>query len=43
MIAVFRSNGDITKATGIAAAITAAAEVNPGSRTSSYWSTGNRA
>ena len=43
MIAVFRSHGDITKVAGIAAAISAAAEVNPGSRTSSYWSTGNRA
>ena len=43
MIAVFRSNGDITKVGGIAAAIDAAAAVNPGSRTSSYWSTGSRA
>jgi RND superfamily putative drug exporter len=43
MIAVFRSKGDITKADGIADAIGAAAEVNPGSRTSSYWSTGSRA
>ncbi len=42
MIAVFHSKGDVTKATGIERAITAAAKVNPGSRTSSYFSTGNR-
>src|SRR5882672_9273316 len=34
LVAVFRSSGDITKATGIRSAIAAAAEVNPGSRVS---------
>jgi putative drug exporter of the RND superfamily len=43
LVAVFHSNGDITKATGIRRAISDAAAVNPGSRTSSYWSTGSRA
>jgi RND superfamily putative drug exporter len=43
LIAVFRSSGDITRADGIPHAIDAAARVNPGSRTSSYWSTGSRA
>ena len=40
LVAVFHSAGDITKAAGIKDAIAAAATVNPGSRTSSYWSTG---
>src|SRR5215210_8529237 len=43
LVAVFHSRGDVTKATGIEKAITAAAKVNPGSRVSSYWSTGSRA
>ena len=43
MIAAFRSSGDITKVDGIADAIAAAANVNPGARVSSYWSTGSRA
>src|SRR5213082_2330472 len=43
LVAVFRSGGDVTKATGIEKAIAAAAHVNPGSRVSSYWSTGSRA
>ena len=43
LVAVFRSSGDVTKATGIGGAIAAAARVNPGSRVSSYWSTGSRA
>src|SRR4051812_8731337 len=43
LVAVFRSSGDVTKATGIEGAIAAAAHVNPGSRVSSYWSTGSRA
>src|SRR5580765_6119404 len=43
LVAVFHSAGDVTKATGIKAAITAAANVNKGSRVSSYWSTGSRA
>jgi putative drug exporter of the RND superfamily len=43
LVAVFHSNGDVTKATGAERAVQAAAEVNAGSRTSSYWSTGSRA
>jgi RND superfamily putative drug exporter len=43
LVAVFRGSGDVTKATGIKDAIAAAAKVNPGSRVSSYWSTGSRA
>jgi RND superfamily putative drug exporter len=43
LVAVFHSSGDITKATGIKQAIAAAASVNPGSRVSSFWSTGSRA
>src|SRR5256885_6296310 len=43
LVAVFRSSGDVTKATGIKDAIAAAAKVNPGSRVSSFWSTGSRA
>ncbi|HEX7526779.1 MAG TPA: MMPL family transporter, partial [Gaiellaceae bacterium] len=43
LVAVFHSNGDITKATGVTQAIDAAAKVNPGSRVSSFWSTGSRA
>src|SRR3954471_22552529 len=43
LVAVFHSDGDVTKAKAIAAAVAAAAAVNPGSRTSSYFSTGSRA
>src|SRR5919204_1277841 len=43
LVAVFHSKGDVTRETGIKGAIAAAASVNPGSRTSSYWSTGSRA
>ena len=43
LVAVFHSNGDVTKATGLERAVKAAAAVNPGTRTSSYWSTGSRA
>ncbi|HZR96599.1 MAG TPA: MMPL family transporter [Gaiellaceae bacterium] len=43
LVAVFRSSGDVTKETGIRQAIAAAAAVNPGSRVSSFWSTGSRA
>ncbi len=43
MVAVFHSSGDITKDAGIANAIDAAARVNPGSRVSSYFSTGSAA
>src|SRR5579872_7376289 len=43
LVAVFRTSGDVTKQAGIKAAIAAAASVNPGSRVSSFWSTGSRA
>src|SRR5919205_347609 len=43
LVAVFRSSGDVTKKNGIEDAIAAAANVNPGSRVSSFFSTGNRA
>ena len=43
LVAVFRTSGDVTKETGIAKAIAAAAGINPGSRVSSFWSTGSRA
>lgn len=39
LVAVFTSKGDVTRKADIAKAIDAAAEVNPGSRVSSYWST----
>jgi putative drug exporter of the RND superfamily len=43
LVAVFRSSGDVTKQTGIVKAIEAGASVDPGSRVSSYWSTGSTA
>src|SRR5690348_13044557 len=43
LVAVFHTNGDITKHTDLQQAVYAAAAVNPGSRTSSYWSTGSLA
>jgi putative drug exporter of the RND superfamily len=43
LVAVFHSPRDVTGATGLEQAIRDAAAVNPGSRTSSYWSTGSRA
>jgi RND superfamily putative drug exporter len=43
LVAVFHSPGDVTKAAGIERAIAAAANVNQGSRVSSYWSTGSHA
>ncbi len=43
LVAVFHANGDITKEQGVTKAIAAAAAVNPGSRVSSFWSTGSRA
>src|SRR6476619_384210 len=43
LVAVFHTSGDITKQDGIARSIDAAAKVNPGSRVSSFWSTGSRA
>jgi putative drug exporter of the RND superfamily len=42
LVAVFRTTGDVTKAKGINKAIEKAASVNPGSRTSSYFSTGSK-
>jgi RND superfamily putative drug exporter len=42
LVAVFHSNGDVTKEQGIKRAILSAAKVNPGSRESSYFSTGSR-
>ena len=42
LIAVFQTSGDATKATGIPKAVAAAAAVNPGSRTASYFSTHSR-
>jgi RND superfamily putative drug exporter len=43
LIAVFHSKGDVTQQRGIATAVAAAAAVNPGSRVSSFFSTGSRA
>ena len=43
LVAVFHTSGDVTKETGITKAIEAAANVNPGSRVSSFWSTSSRA
>jgi putative drug exporter of the RND superfamily len=43
LVAVFHSGGDVTRSDGIKVSIAAAAAVNPGSRVSSYWSTGSRA
>src|SRR5256886_9245747 len=43
LVAVFRSSGDVTKAAGIERAVDKAASVNPGSRTSSYFTTHSNA
>src|SRR5262245_38555911 len=43
LVAVFHTSGDITKKNGIEQSIAAGANVNPGSRVASYWSTGSRA
>jgi putative drug exporter of the RND superfamily len=43
LVAVFHSSGKVTDQPGIKNAIAAAAKVNPGSRVSSYWSTGSNA
>jgi RND superfamily putative drug exporter len=43
LVAVFHTKGDITKDAQLEKAVLAAAAVNKGSRTSSYWSTGSRA
>jgi putative drug exporter of the RND superfamily len=42
LVAVFHSNGDVTKV-NLSGAVAAAAKVNPGTRVSSFWSTGSRA
>ena len=41
LVAVFRSSGDVTQEKGIEAAVAKAAAVNPGSRVSSYLTTGS--
>jgi RND superfamily putative drug exporter len=43
LVAVFHTSGDITKHGDLQQAVSAAAAVNPGSRATSYWSTGSRA
>ena len=43
LVAVFTAHGDVTKIAGIKRAITATATQNPGSRVSSYFSTGSDA
>jgi putative drug exporter of the RND superfamily len=43
LVAVFHSNGEVTKVVGIKRAIAASAAQNPGSRVSSYFSTGSHA
>ena len=43
LVAVFQSKGDVTKVVAIKQAIAAAAKQNPGSRLSSYFSTGSDA
>ena len=43
LVAVFTAHGNVTKIAGIKRAITAAASQNPGSRVSSYFSTGSDA
>ena len=43
LVAVFHSDGDVTKQTGIERSVAAAAAVNPGSRVSSYFSTNSGA
>jgi RND superfamily putative drug exporter len=43
LVAVFHTDGAVTKVKRLSSAVQAAAAVNPGSRVSSYWSTGSRA
>src|SRR3954451_1836816 len=43
LVAVFRTDGPIAAQRGLERAVQAAGRVNPGSRVSSYWSTGSRA
>jgi putative drug exporter of the RND superfamily len=41
LVAVFHTNGDVTKEAGIEKAVIAAAKINPPYRVSSYWTTGH--
>ena len=43
LVAIYQSRGDVTKETGITASIDKGAAVSPGSRTSSYFTTGSDA
>src|SRR3954454_18373674 len=43
LVAVFRSDGDVTKVTAIRPAVDEAAKLWPGARVSSYFTTGSRA
>ena len=43
LVAVFHTSGDVTKETSLQQAVADAAAVNPGSRSSSFWSTGSLA
>ena len=43
LVAVFHTSGDVTRETGLQTAVADAAAVNPGSRSSSFWSTGSLA
>ncbi|HET8894570.1 MAG TPA: MMPL family transporter [Gaiellaceae bacterium] len=43
LVAVFHTSGDVTKETSLQKAVADAAAVNPGSRSSSFWSTGSLA
>ena len=43
LVAVFHAHGDVTKVSGLGAAVAAAAAVDKGSRISSFWTTGSRA
>jgi RND superfamily putative drug exporter len=43
MVAVFHSSGDITRVAGLQKAVADAQSLLPGSRMSSFWTTGNRA
>src|SRR5579864_3394860 len=43
LVAVFHTSGDVTKETSLQNAVAAATAVNPGARSSSFWSTGSLA
>ncbi|HEY2074653.1 MAG TPA: MMPL family transporter, partial [Gaiellaceae bacterium] len=43
LVVVFQSKGDVTKVAGLEQAVTKAAAIDKGARTSSYWSTGSSA